>query len=123
MFPWKISRPGVGTLVPVGASQPLERRGTGPAPPGRAKFPARSNGDGKSPHRSLPPTQRKNRGESRSSLPGFGSFVDYFTTVSHSRMRMVATWARVALPWGFRVVSVTPVISFWALAQARASLA
>ena len=24
-------------------------------------------------------------------------------------MRMVATWARVALPWGFRVVSVTPV--------------
>ena len=34
MFPWKISRPGVGTLVPVGASQPLERRGTGPARPG-----------------------------------------------------------------------------------------
>ena len=49
--------------------------------------------------------------------------VCHFTTVSHSRMRMVATWARVALPWGFRVVSVTPVISFWALAQARASLA
>ena len=38
-------------------------------------------------------------------------------------MRMVATWARVALPWGFRVVSVTPVMSFWALAQAKASLA
>ena len=33
------------------------------------------------------------------------------------------TWARVALPWGFRVVSVTPVMSFWALAQAKASLA
>ena len=204
MFPWKISRPGVGTLVPVGASQPLERRGTGPARPGphflgrngeknprgkrffpldsllwwgcvgegctscgipglrpslchagngpptgwagwgrgqvpfgkrrrktisfptfssrqrttsparpsrwaghealvleaagqahtdpttfplvffllflpkkwgparEGSVPARSNGDGKIPHRSLPPTQRKNRGESRSSLPGLG---------------------------------------------------
>ena len=34
MFPWKISRPGVGTLVPVGASQPLERQGTLACPAG-----------------------------------------------------------------------------------------
>ena len=34
-----------------------------------------------------------------------GLQIIYFTTVSHSRMRMMATWARVALPWGFRVVS------------------
>ena len=34
MFPWKISRPGVGTLVPVGASQPLERQGPLACPAG-----------------------------------------------------------------------------------------
>ena len=40
-----------------------------------------------------------------------------------NRLRMVATWARVAEPWGLRVVAVVPVMSPVALAQDRASVA
>ena len=53
MFPWKISRPGVGTLVPVGASQPLERRGPGPARPG-PHFLGRNGGKNPRGRRFLP---------------------------------------------------------------------
>lgn len=57
------------------------------------------------------------------SLPGLGRFADYFTTVSHSRMRMVATWARVALPWGTRVPFSIPAIRPWPTAQFMAGIA
>ena len=39
---------------------------------------------------------------------------------SINRVRMVATWARVASPWGLRVVAVVPVRMPWPTAQAMA---
>ena len=61
--------------------------------------------------------------ERRAALLFGGIMVDYFTTLSQKRMRMVAVWARTALPLGLSVVSVTPVIRPTALAQDRASSA
>ena len=61
--------------------------------------------------------------ERRAALLFGGIMVDYFTTLSQNRMRMVAVWARTALPLGLSVVSVTPVIKPTALAQDRASSA
>ena len=65
--------------------------------------------------------------ESAEALSLFAFAVQFFqfphSTCSHRRMRMVAAWARTALPPGFRVVAVTPVISPWPLAQAMACLA
>ena len=46
----------------------------------------------------------------------------YFTTVSIKRIRMVATWARVALPWG-RSLPSEPFTSPTATAHERASTA
>ena len=45
------------------------------------------------------------------------------TTSWQNRVRMVATWARVALPWGERVEEVTPEISPVPTAQAMAWVA
>ena len=44
-------------------------------------------------------------------------------TVSQNRVRITATWARVALPRGLNVVSVVPVISPAPTAQASAWVA
>ena len=76
----------------------------------------------------LPPSQNQTTNkESAEALSLFAFAVQFFqfphSTCSHRRMRMVAAWARTALPPGFRVVAVTPVISPWPLAQAMACLA
>ena len=119
---------GSGGLGPPGAALP-HLHSSLPPQPGRSGGRGPRRRGGSPVHRACPVLIGKRKtGEPeflvrRFLFSIFSPPVCHFTTVSHSRMRMVATWARVALPWGFRVVSVTPVMSFWALAQAKASLA
>ena len=79
------------------------------------------------------PTLRRSKkdppiGQSKRRAPLALSFytlqgTDYCATSSQNRMRMVAIWAREALPAGFRVPSSMPWMMFSATAQAIAGWA
>ncbi len=62
-------------------------------------------------------------GEGEGGCPPPSRWGDYFSVFSTKRMRMVATWARVALPWGDRVVAEVPEMIPLPTAQAMASVA
>ena len=57
----------------------------------------------------------------RASGPGGGGI--YLPKVLQQRMRMVAIWARLAVPWGIRVSAVTPWTMPLLTAQPKASRA